>query len=114
MSAEGFDDFFDAYAVALLREDGVAVGAFAEPAVIVGPAATVVCASHAELADWLAEQRADLQQRGFTELRWDSIEARRIGEHQHQVCVTWDHGAEALYVLRGEPPDALITAIVTA
>jgi len=108
----GFDDFFDAWAAAFHRDDGVIVGAHAEPTVLLGPRATVVCATPRELLDALSGWRRTLADRGVHALTWSSLEARPAGPGQHLVTVGWDHGDELTYVLRGDPPDALIVAII--
>ncbi|MEM6931700.1 MAG: hypothetical protein AAF602_32515 [Myxococcota bacterium] len=114
MSA-GFDDFFDAFAGAYLREDGVVAGAFAVPAVVFGPGDTLVCRSRAEVAEWLATERARLAGAGVKALAWANLEVRSVGEHQHHVTVRWEHDeTDTVYLLRGEPPEALVTGVVTS
>ncbi|MEN0067255.1 MAG: hypothetical protein AAGA48_34305 [Myxococcota bacterium] len=118
--AAGFDEWFDAFALALFRDDGAAVGAFAEPTVLFEAKQTQVLATHADVAEHLAADRARLVERGVTRLEWGSIDVRGWGDDQIEVVVEWeafgDSGlvatAERLYLLRGSLPDVVITAIL--
>ncbi|MEO0600267.1 MAG: hypothetical protein AAF211_02470 [Myxococcota bacterium] len=114
MSA-GFDDFFDAFAGAYLRADGVVAGAFAVPAVVFGPERTEIFVTRADVLAWLVTERARLASAGVRALAWANLEVRPVGPAQHHVTVRWEHDeGDTVYLLRGEPPDALVTAVVVS
>lgn len=107
------DAFFDAFAEAFLREDGVVAGAFDEPTIVIRPHRSIPCPTHAHVARWLADERGRLAALGVDELAWTALEARPVGAEQLVVTVRWNHeDADTIYALRGALSDARITAVV--
>lgn len=112
--------FFDAYALAALRDHDLWAAAFALPAVFFEPGRTVVCTTRVELGVRLAARRASLVARGVVRLEWVSLDARTWGDRQREVAVQWErHGArgtldvvDRLYLLRGVGGQTSITGVL--